>query len=87
MKWTPPELDNGFPMISYRVFFKNYLKQLFEIKAYCDGSDPVIFASLECRVPLSVFKVSPFTLPVGELIKAQVEAANIIGFSTPSNDN
>ena len=36
---------------------------------------------------MSVFTTAPFSLSVGDLIEVQVEAYNLVGYSTPSVAN
>lgn len=83
--WTQPE-SNGAEITSYTIWLRSVdLSAYYVNTAYCDGSDPTIFAALQCTIPVAVFKTAPFDLPWGSSVFAKVEASNSQGTSVESN--
>jgi hypothetical protein len=84
VNWSEP-IANGAEITAYTLYFRGSDYGDYMTTSACDGSDPVIFANLECTVPVSVFKAAPYNLPWGEHMWAKVEAINIQGSSVESN--
>jgi hypothetical protein len=53
----------------------------------CNGADSSIVAALQCDIPLTVLTASPFSLVLGDLVRATVAAGNSQGFGTASQVN
>ena len=56
------------PVTNYRILFRNYINQQFEVAQYCNGNDPIVIQNTACTIPISVFLSTPFLLSIGELI-------------------
>jgi hypothetical protein len=78
--WTAPTA-NGSPITSFQILFQQQDGQFSEEATYCDGSDPAV---LTCTIPQSVFEASPYSLVLGDLVRAKVDATNVKGTSDAS---
>lgn len=81
--WAAPA-SNGSPISSYAVKFRQQDGVFTAETTYCDGSDAAVMAALSCTIPQSVFEAGPFSLVLGDAVRATVEATNIKGTSSPS---
>ena len=88
ISWKTPSTDNGSPILEYKIYFLGSNNTVSET-ASCDGtdSDIVISQTPSCLVSVSELRKAPFSLTKGMIVKAQVKARNIEGWSPLSNTN
>jgi len=84
--WAYPD-DRGDPITSYTIEFQEINGTYSQDTTYCNGSDPSIVSSRTCKVPMSVFTSSPYSLSYGTLVVARGSATNNYGTSTSSSPN
>lgn len=85
--WVAPD-DNAESIDYYRVKVQESdLATFTEEATYCDASDGTIAGQLYCEIPMTVLLASPYSLPAGNTIIAQVEAHNAYGYSTTGAAN
>jgi hypothetical protein len=53
----------------------------------CDGGSATVLANLECAIPLTTLRASPFDLTYGTLVQARVMAQNANGWGSLSQVN
>ena len=82
ISWELPTYNGGLPIISYRIKIETLTINTFITElTYCNGADPVIRANRYCIIPMSKLISTNFNLPLGRVIKARVEAENLVGYS------
>ena len=85
IKWTAP-YAGGSPITSYTIKIRETDEITFtEYIPTCNGADPTVMTNLECSIPVSVLRASPFGHPWGSEIFAKVAARNIKGISSDSD--
>jgi hypothetical protein len=84
--WPATSSERGAAVTAYRVKFKRSDGVLAAVSA-CDGSTAASVADRKCTVAMTVFTTSPFSLAIGDLIVATVEALNAKGYAAPSPEN
>jgi hypothetical protein len=81
ISWTP-DYDGGSPIIAYQIVIRESDGLTFtEDASNCDGSSAQVVVDLECTVPISVLKESPYSLEWGASVYAKVKAINVVGDS------
>jgi hypothetical protein len=84
ISWVAPS-DNGAAITHYKILIESAAGAMVEESTYCPGTDP---DTRDCLVPMSILRAaSPYNLPKGTLIKVQVQAQNLKGWSTASTSN
>jgi hypothetical protein len=78
ISWTAPE-DYGSTITAYKVVLLTALSAYEEEVVYCDGTQSAIVAALQCEIPVTVLRASPYDLAYDELIVAKVSAINSNG--------
>ena len=76
--WTAPD-DNGSTITAYEVVLMTSLATFVEETVYCDGTQSAIVAALQCEIPVTILRASPYDLAYNELIIAKVSAINLNG--------
>jgi hypothetical protein len=84
--WTEPE-NSAAPIIAYSIVILQADGAFAEETTDCDGADPTILAALECSIPLTTLRATPFDLTYGTLIQARVSAQNANGWGSLSQVN
>ena len=52
--------------------------------SYCDGTNPIVFGSRFCSIPISILRAEPHNLPWGTDVNVNVYAENAYGFGPPA---
>jgi hypothetical protein len=86
-QWAVSPSANGSPVTAYRIKFKKSNGSYIEETANCNGETQSIKDSRSCTVPMTIFTGVTFSLSLGDLIVAIVEAKNSIGYSPESDVN
>lgn len=85
--WLESPDDHGSAVTDYRVEFKQ-VDDVFSQVAECQPiASSLEFSSRSCTIPMSTFRDSPFSLPIGSLIVGVVTAINEKGDSARSTEN
>lgn len=84
--WSEPE-NSAAPIIAYSVVVLQAGGAFGEELTDCNGADPSILAALECSIPLTTLRASPFDLTYGTLVQARVMAENANGWGSLSQVN
>ena len=77
--WTAP-YDGGSEILSYHIQVQLNDGSLYD-DSLCDGTDPTVFAALECTIPITKLKGEPYNHPWGAGIYVKIAAINIVGSS------
>jgi hypothetical protein len=86
--WSAPLSDNGAPVTAYQVLIRQsdlvtYSQEIVN----CNGANDLIRAALSCSIPMTTLTASPFSLPSGASVFAQIIAINVMGASETSDAN
>lgn len=84
--WDEP-FDNYDAITAYLVEIRQSDGVTFSTTAECDGADPDVVSSRECRVLLTTLIASPYSLTLDQLVVARVQAYNSFGWSVVSQPN
>lgn len=87
ISWPATTSDRGAAVSAYRIKLKQTDGTMTEIAASCDGTQSGVVTSRACSVPMATLTSSPFSLAIGSLVVAQVEAQNAEGWADPSPAN
>jgi hypothetical protein len=87
ISWELPFYDGGSPLLDYRIMVQTKLGLLIEQQTYCDGTDSEIKANIFCLIPMPILRQDPYNLELGDIVIAQAEARNVIGYSVESTLN
>jgi hypothetical protein len=85
LTWTAPT-ENNAPITHYQVLLEESDGEFVENKSLCDGST-VDLSALECLIPMTAFRLEPYLMDQGDIVKAKVIAFNERGQSLQSNEN
>jgi len=88
ISWTSPA-DYGNTISAYSILLLTSGGTYAEESVHCDGTQPSIVASLDCEIPLTVLRASPYDLVYADQVIAKVSATNDIGVgpvSDPAGD-
>lgn len=83
ISWTQPD-NGGASITAFTVKIRKEDLSFTEAVAHCDGTSLTVIQDLQCSVPESVLKASPFNLVWGSSIYAKITAVNVKGTSTES---
>ena len=83
ISWVAPN-SNGADIFEYEVLIKESDGDFSENTAYCDGSDAAIVTRRYCDIPMSILRLSPYSLAYNAVVYAKVSARNTIGWNTAS---
>jgi hypothetical protein len=82
--WTAPN-SNGSPILGYRIYIRKSDLTTYQLETTsCDGSDAAIISAAQCLIPISTLRASPFSLPWGSSVFAQLVGYNSYGDSAIS---
>lgn len=84
--WQEPD-DNESPITAYFIEIRHSDGITFSEASECIGSDPLILSNLECFIPLTTLRTSPYDLVYGDYVVARVRAYNEFGWSLDSQPN
>lgn len=87
INWDETVNDRGSEVTAYRITILSKNAIGIEQEQYCKGSEQAIFDARSCSIPVSVLVADPYFLEEGDLVVAQIEALNYIGYSEPSEPN
>jgi titin len=76
--WVAPD-DRGAAITAYHVFVKKSDGTMTTDLTYCNGADATVIANLFCEIPMAALRAAPYSLAVGALVEAQVQAENLKG--------
>lgn len=70
ISWTSPS-SNGSPITEYKILIlQNDGVTYTEQTSFCSGADATIISNMYCFVPLSVLRLSPYSLTYNSLVVA-----------------
>jgi hypothetical protein len=84
--WTAPA-DNGAALTAYRLYVEAADGTMVEEALYCPSSDTSLLTNRYCNMPMAVLRSPPYSLTYGTLIKVQIQAQNLKGWSVLSPAN
>jgi len=87
ISWTEPAYDGGTYLTGFRILIKTASDSFEEDLANCDARDQTVKANQFCLIPMITLRNAPFSLSLAELVAAKVISLNLIGESTPSQEN
>lgn len=81
ISWTA-EYDGGSTLTAYAIYILHsdgisYSQDLVN----CDGSTSLILTNLQCSVPISTLRSTPYSLPWGSSIQVKLTTTNAVGTS------
>jgi len=77
IKWTAPA-NNGAAVTGYIITIRGSdLATYTADMTNCNGTSASIVSTLNCTIPVSVLRASPYNLPYGSSIWSKVTAINI----------
>ena len=85
VSWTSP-YSNSEMIQAYEILFRTSAGE-FKASDLCDGSLSTVVASLECFLPLTTLRSSPFNLEFDSLIVAKARAYNQFGWAEFNQQN
>jgi hypothetical protein len=83
VSWAAP-YDNAQTITAYKVEVA-YGGNWAEETGGCDASDSTVMANMQCIIPLSALRASPFNLVYGDLLQVRVSAYNDYGWGETSD--
>lgn len=81
--WTAPA-DNGAEITAYRLLVEGADGTMKEEQLYCPPTDTSLLTNRYCNIPMAVLRAPPYSLTYGTLIRVQVQARNLKGWSVAS---
>ena len=82
INWTAP-YNGGSPITAYSIKIKQ-ANGTYSNTSSCNGALSSVLTSPSCTIPFTVLQASPYNLPWGASISANVVAINIMGSSLTS---
>ena len=89
VSWEDSPDDHASAITSFIVTFEEADDLNFStILDYCDPVfNSAAFLAKSCSIPMTVLRADPYSVPIGDLIVAEVAAINAKGTSEPSEPN
>lgn len=73
LDWVAPN-DNGASLTAYKILLIDSNNAFIEESTYCAGADATVMANRYCQIPMAALRAAPYSLAVGTLVQAKVQA-------------